>query len=72
MDAVDLEGIELPDLAAAPAIACQSARQIMCEMIATEAKLKLHERIEIESVRREVLATVTFADAVEIEFEPSS
>ncbi len=72
VDAVDLEGMELPDLEAALAIARQSARQIMCEMIATKARLKLHERIEIENIRREIVATVVFADVVEIEYEQPS
>lgn len=61
----DEEGVELADLSAARTMAVAAVRDI----VSAEARLgviDLRGRIEIATEAREVLATVAFADAVEV------
>jgi hypothetical protein len=63
---VDEEGQELPDIAAARAVAVAGARSIMREEI-WKGRLPLKERIEIRDDRQKLVATVRFRDAVLID-----
>ena len=62
----DEEGLELPDLAAAREYALFTARSIAAENV-HKGKLNLSHRIEIADEDNQVLATVSFADAVKVE-----
>jgi hypothetical protein len=62
----DEEGLELPDLAAAREYALFNARSIAAENV-HKGKLNLSHRIEIADEDNQVLATVSFADAVKVE-----
>lgn len=62
----DEEGLELPDLAAAREYALFNARSIAAENV-HKGKLNLSHRIEITDDDKQVLATVSFADAVTVE-----
>ena len=65
LDAEDPEGLELPDLAIALEGATHAARGLMCETL-MQGRITLSHRIDIEDERGRVLATVRFADAVQV------
>ena len=66
LDVPDSEGIELPDLVAARANAVQQARGLIGEIVKTEARIVLSNRIDIEDADGNVLETVHFRDVVTI------
>jgi hypothetical protein len=61
----DEEGVELPDLATARKSAAENIRSIMSEEV-KEGLFDLNGRIEIVDDQGRLLATVPFADAVEL------
>ena len=63
--ALDAEGKELPDRAAALEEAVQSARAIACAEVA-EGHLGLSHRIEVTDANDGPVVTVTFKDAVKL------
>ena len=67
VDALDDEGVELPDLTAARAHAVRQARVTFAETAKDEGRVVLHHRIDIEDVKGVVLSTVRFGDAVKVE-----
>lgn len=62
---LDGVGKDLPDLAAARAVAIMGARDIMATEIRTRGQIDLNHRIEIEDPEG-VVTVVTFADAVRV------
>lgn len=62
----DDEGMELPNLAAARDHAVFNARSIAAENV-HKGRLNLSHRIEIAADSGQILSTVTFADAVQVE-----
>jgi hypothetical protein len=62
----DDEGQELPDLAAAHAVAIQEARIQMCETM-RKGRMTLHHWIEISDEDGRMVDKVLFGEAVEIE-----
>ena len=67
MDVPDLEGLELPDLAAARAEAVEESRRMIGEMTKTDGRIVLHHRIDIEDEDGNVLDSVVFRDILNIE-----
>jgi hypothetical protein len=67
VDAPDLDGIELADLAAARQFALTNARFTAAETIKETGRLVPDHRIDIEDEQGKVLDIVYFADAVTIE-----
>ena len=65
--AIDDEGVELPDLAAAELQARTAAAQIIAERIAEGGRLNLNHRIEVEDEQRHVVMTLPFSALVEQE-----
>lgn len=65
IDAPDQEGQELDTLAAANLKAIDYARDLASAAV-RQGRLDLTHRIEIEAEDREILLTVTFADAIEV------
>jgi hypothetical protein len=61
----DLEGAELPDLAAARETALEAARDLVCAAV-MRGELNLDHRIEVAGEGGENLLTVTFRDAFTI------
>ena len=66
IEALDEEGLELPDAEAALNGARDAARQLAAEQV-TQGKLHLDHRIEVANDAGEVIATIAFRDCVEIE-----
>ena len=66
VSARDEEGKVLPDLEAARANGIKEAREIMLDNV-TEGRIDLSHRIDIADPTGEVLASVTFGDALQIE-----
>jgi hypothetical protein len=64
--ALDDDGAELPDLAAARAYAIHNARFTLSETIKETGRLDPAHRIEIADEQGRVLATVRYSDAVQI------
>ena len=62
----DEEGQELPDLAAAREVAIMNARELAAATV-LEGRLHLGHYIEIENEHGQIVATVTFREAVTIE-----
>ncbi|HEX8641698.1 MAG TPA: hypothetical protein VF704_11175 [Allosphingosinicella sp.] len=62
----DEEGQELPDLASAEKVALANIRSIASENV-LQGRLDLSHRIEIADEAGDVIRTVTFGDAVEVE-----
>jgi hypothetical protein len=60
--AMDEEGIELPDLAAAREQAMDGARELVCEAI-NKGHLNLDHRIEVTDEAGETLTIVSYRDA---------
>ena len=67
VDALDPEGVELPDLRAARERAIKNVRFTAAEAIKEQGKIVLHHRIEIEDGQGNVLDTVLFGDVVTVE-----
>ena len=67
VDAVDDEGKEFPDLAAAQAFAQEQARQLIGEMIKESGRIVLSHRIDIEDEQHRTLDSVHFRDVVTVE-----
>ena len=67
----DVEGIDLPDVAAAHAKALKAAREIAAAQI-LDGKLFLHHRIEVQDVEGRSVLTLPFRAAFEIEEEAGS
>ena len=63
---LDEEGIELTGPAAAKETAIIEARQLACEEV-RKGRLHLKHRIEVTDETGTKVATVTFADAIEID-----
>jgi hypothetical protein len=61
--ALDIEGIDRPDLAAATAEAIRGARSLMCSEVLL-GELSLDQWIEIHAPAGHRLSTVEFADAL--------
>ena len=61
----DEEGRELPDLAEARAEGLKGVRSILAEDV-LNGRLDLKGRLEIANEEGEILATMSFADAVDI------
>jgi hypothetical protein len=66
-DVPDEEGVELPDLQAARALALQLARVTFAETAKDEGRVVLHHRIDVEDENGVVLDTVRFGEAVKVE-----
>jgi uncharacterized protein DUF6894 len=66
LDVEDDEGAELTDLHEARGYAIRSARSLMCDTLMGDGRISLEHRIDIEDGHSGVLATVQFADALEI------
>ena len=64
--ALDDEGTDLPDLAAAREHAVEGARSLVCESI-HKGHLNLDHRIEITDEKNARLLTVTFREAFTLE-----
>ena len=67
MDVPDDEGQDLPDLAAARAVAVSQARALIGETAKDQARVVLHHRIDIEDEAGTVLDPVLFRDVVSVE-----
>jgi hypothetical protein len=67
VDAVDEEGVELPDLPAARMVALHNARFSAGQAIKETGRIVLDHRIDIEDADGNVLDTVHFRDAVTVE-----
>ena len=67
LDCPDDEGTELRDLTAARSRAVDEARLLMCELLKREGRIALNHRIDVEDGDGEVLESVRFSEAVEIE-----
>ena len=67
MDVTDVEGIELPDLAAARALAVQQARVTFAETAKETGRIVLHHRIDIADEGGAILVSVKFGEAVKVE-----
>jgi hypothetical protein len=63
---LDGEGRELPDLAAARAVAFDSAREMACAEV-LEGHLARNHRIEVVDEKGEPVCTVRFRDVVLVE-----
>lgn len=63
--AVDDEGLELPDIAAARVEALRGARSIIAEQVA-RGRICLNCRIEVEDADRRPVLTLPFTEAVKI------
>jgi hypothetical protein len=66
----DGEGIILPDIRAAIQVAAAGAREIVAEDLKQGNGLPQNERIEIEDESGQIVATVTFREAVGLEERP--
>ena len=67
----DVEGMDLPDVAAAHAKAIKAAREIAAAQILA-GKLCLHHRIEVQDAEGRPVLTLPFRAAFEIEEEAGS
>jgi hypothetical protein len=66
MVAMDDEGTELPDVAAAREHAIEGARSLMAETL-LQGRLSLQHRIEVADDTGRVLMTIPFRELVDIE-----
>ena len=66
VDTKDLDGLELPDLAAAKDVAIDGARSMMAEHVRRGRPISLHHRIEITDQAGKVLATLPFRELITI------
>lgn len=67
VEAVDPEGVELPNVGAARMAALHDARFTIAETIKAEGRFVGDHRIDIEDSDGKVLDTIYFRDAVTIE-----
>jgi len=65
-DAMDEEGSEHADLAAATAAAMKSVRELIAAHVVGGRPIDLHHRIEVTESDGKVAATVRFGDAITI------
>jgi hypothetical protein len=65
LDVPDEDGSEVPDLDSAVRVAVRAVRGLACEQVA-KGHLNLQHRIEVKDAAGAVLATVRFADAIEV------
>ena len=66
VSAQDKEGLELPDLEAAKASACQGARDLMCEDLKLRGGFSLSDRIDIVGDNGAVLHVTRFGGCADI------
>lgn len=64
--AMDDEGVDLPDLAAARANGIKEAREMMVETV-SEGRINFSHRIDIADESGAVVDSVTFGEAVAVE-----
>ncbi len=62
----DVDGVELPDLAAAEALALAGARDLACEAI-RKGRLNLAHRVEVADEAGATLLNIAFRDTFTIE-----
>jgi hypothetical protein len=67
IDALDEEGVELADIAAARALARHSVQFAAAESIKDNARLVLDHRIDIADESGAIIETVRFGDVVKVE-----
>jgi hypothetical protein len=67
VDAIDEDGMELPDLAEAKRQAIRGGRSMMADHLIAGEPIKLFHRIEIADESGEVLAVITFRELITIE-----
>ena len=65
--AVDQEGIELPDEAAARKQAWTAAAQLIADQLMLGNRFKLAHRIEVRDEQRHTIYTLPFSDLIEPE-----
>ena len=65
--ALDDEGSDHPDVAAARQYAEEAVREIAAESIRTESHLVLHHRIVIRDERNDEVAVVRFGEVVRVD-----
>jgi hypothetical protein len=65
IDAPDLEGRDLPNDAAAHAVAIAEAREMIAESV-RKGILNLSHRIDVEDRFRQLVVTVRYGDAIEL------
>ncbi len=65
--ALDEEGKELPDIAAAREEAIRGARGLMAEELIQAGRMRLQHRIEVADEKGRVLLTIPFRELVNIE-----
>lgn len=67
VDVPDFEGEELANLDAARTYAVKQARALIGDGARRDGRIVLNHRIDIEDVERNVVATVRFADVLNIQ-----
>jgi hypothetical protein len=65
VEALDEDGLDLPDVKAAHLEALRSARALACEQV-EKGYLNLHHRIDVEDDAGRRVTTVSFRDAVAV------
>lgn len=65
--ALDEEGRELPNIAAAREEAIKGARGLMAEELEQSGRMRLQHRIEVADEQGRVLLTIPFKELVDIE-----
>ena len=66
VDALDAEGKDLPDVAAAKANALKEAREMIQASVGEEGKINLHHCIQVSDETWDTIYTLQFRDAVVI------
>ena len=66
VDALDAEGKDLPDVAAAKANALKEAREMIQASVGEEGKINLHHCIQVRDETGDTIYTLQFRDAVVI------
>lgn len=64
--ALDVEGVDLPDLAAAQKVALDGARELICDQV-RKGHLNLGHRVEVTDERGETVLKIAFRDVFTIE-----
>jgi hypothetical protein len=67
LDCQDVDGQDLPDVAAARAKAVMETRQLMSETLKCEGRITLGHRIDVEDEHGTLVARVYFRDGLKIE-----
>jgi hypothetical protein len=65
LDVPDEDGAEVRDLDSAIRVAVRAVRSLACEQV-TKGHLNLQHRIDVKNEAGSVLATVRFADVIEV------